>query len=73
VIETSVGRVNQVNGEDLDGKKVIGRHVFPAHEAVVLEPNVRIGFTVILDDFIGHSKTLREVRVAHVALECLGP
>jgi hypothetical protein len=37
------------------------------------DENIRIGFTVILDDVIGSSKSLREARVAHVALKCLGP
>jgi hypothetical protein len=40
---------------------------------VVLQPNAGIDFAIILDDVIGHSKTLRETHVAHVALERLGP
>jgi hypothetical protein len=42
-------------------------------EAVVLQPNARIDFAVILDNIIGRSKTLRETRVTHGAPECLGP
>jgi hypothetical protein len=36
----------------------------------VLQPNTGIAVTVILDDVVGRSKTLRE---AHVAPKCLGP
>jgi hypothetical protein len=54
-------------------KKVIVCPACHTHEAIVFQPNVRIGFTVILDDVIGSSKTLREARVTHVALKCLGP
>jgi hypothetical protein len=39
---------------------------------VVLEPNVGIGLTVILDDVVGHPKMPGEARVVHVAPEHLG-
>jgi hypothetical protein len=39
----------------------------------VLQPNTGIVVTVILDDVVGRSKTLREAHVAHVAPKCLGP
>jgi hypothetical protein len=73
MVEPTSGRVSQVNGEELDDEKVIVRPACPALEAVVLQPNARIGFTVIHDDVIGCSKMLREARVVHIAPKCLGP
>jgi hypothetical protein len=73
VIELSSGRVSQVNGEELDDEKVVILPACPAREAVVLQPNTGIGFAIVLDNVIGHSKTLRETRVAHVAPERPGP
>jgi hypothetical protein len=70
VIKPSSGNVSQVNGDELDDKKVIVHPACPARKVVVLQPNARIGFTVIPDDVLGRSKMLRE---AHVAPECLGP
>jgi hypothetical protein len=70
VIKPSSGHVSQVNGDELDDKKVIVHPAYPARKAVVLQPNARIGFTVIPDDVLGRSKMLRE---AHVAPKRLGP
>jgi hypothetical protein len=65
--------VGQVNGEELDDEKVIVCPACPAREVVVLQPNIGIGFTVILDDVVGHSKMLREACVAHIAPKHHGP
>jgi hypothetical protein len=73
VIEPRSGHVSQVIGEELDDEKVIVHPACPACEAVVLQPNARIGFTIALDDVIGCSKMLREAHVTHVAPECLEP
>jgi hypothetical protein len=73
VIEPSFGRVRQVNGEELEYERVIVCPACPAREAVVLQTNAGIGFTIILDDVIGCSKMLMEACATHVAPERLGP
>jgi hypothetical protein len=73
VIEPSSGRVGQVNGEEQDDEEVIILPAYLAHKAIVLQPNVGIGFAVIFDDDIWHPKMFREACVVHVALELLGP
>jgi hypothetical protein len=54
-------------GEELDDEEVIVCPTCPACEVVVLQPNTRIGFAVILDDVVGRPKTLREARAMHIA------
>jgi hypothetical protein len=49
VIEPSPGCVSQVNGEELDDEKVIIRPSYAACEVVVLQPNIGIGFAIVLD------------------------
>jgi hypothetical protein len=64
VIEPGPGRVSQVNGEELDDEKIV---IYPAREAVVLQPNARICFVIIFDNIIRCLKAFREACVAHVA------
>jgi hypothetical protein len=73
VIEPSSGHVSQVNKEELDDEKVIVRPTGLGREAVVLQPNTGISFTVVLNDVVWHSKMLREACIVHVAPKCLGP
>jgi hypothetical protein len=73
VIEPSSGRFRQVNGEELDDEGIVDHPALPAHEAVVLQPNIGIGFAVVLDDVVGLPKILREACVTHVAPERFRP
>jgi hypothetical protein len=72
VIEPSSGRVDQVDGEEMDDEKVIVHPTHPTREAVVLQPDIGIGLAVILDDVVGRTKTPREARITYVAPECFG-
>jgi hypothetical protein len=72
VIKPSFGHVSQVSGEELDDENRIVRPACPTREAVVLQPNTGIGFTIIIDDVVRRSKTLREAHVAHVSPQRLG-
>jgi hypothetical protein len=73
VIEPRSGCIGQVDGEELNDKQVAICPACPACEVVVLYPDTGISFTVILDDIVGHSKTLGEAHVAHVTPKHLGP
>jgi hypothetical protein len=52
VVEPSLGRVGQVNGEKLDNEEVIVRPSCPACKAVILQSHSRVGFAIILDDVV---------------------
>jgi hypothetical protein len=54
-------------GEELDDEEVIVCPTCPACEVVVLQPNTRIGFAIVLDDVVGRPKMLREARAMHIA------
>jgi hypothetical protein len=41
--------------------------------AVVFQPYIGVGFSIILDDNVGRSKMLQKTRVVHGASECLWP
>jgi hypothetical protein len=73
VIEPSSGCVDQITGEELDDKKVVVRPTLPTREAVVLQPNTGIDLAIVLDNIVGHPKTLREACIAHVAPERFRP
>jgi hypothetical protein len=73
VIEPCSGRVDQVNGEELDDKKVTVRPARPTRKPVVLQPNAGISFAVVFGNVVGRPKTFREARIAHVAPEHFGP
>jgi hypothetical protein len=70
VIEPSSGRVGQVDGEELEDEEIIICPTRPAREAVVLQPDTRIGLAIILDNVVGRTEMPREARIAHVALKC---
>jgi hypothetical protein len=78
-IDQVSGQVNKpcpscvINGEKLDDEEVVIHLTRLAGKAVVLQPNARIGFAVILDDVVWRLKALREAHVSHIALEHLGP
>jgi hypothetical protein len=65
--------VSQVNGEELDDEKDIVHPAHPTSEVVVLQPDTRVHFTIILDNVARHSKALWEASVAHGASECFWP
>jgi hypothetical protein len=67
VIKPSSRCVDQVNGEELDDEKVIIHLACLAREAIVLQPNAGVVFVIVLYDFVGRLKTLRETRVVYVA------
>jgi hypothetical protein len=73
VVELSPGHVDEVNGEKLDDEEVVIRPARPTHEAIVFQPNIRVGFAIILDDVVRHLEMFQETRVAHIAPERLGP
>jgi hypothetical protein len=52
VFEPNPVHVIQVNGEKLDDEQIIIRPACPAHKVVVLQPNARVGFAIILDDVV---------------------
>jgi hypothetical protein len=60
VIEPRPGRVDQVNGEELDDEEVIICPAFPTRNVVILEPTIGIGFAIILDDVVWRPKMFRE-------------
>jgi hypothetical protein len=67
VIKPSLGRISQIDGEELDDEEVIIHPTRPAREAVVAQPDTGIGLAVILDDVVGHTEMPREARITHVA------
>jgi hypothetical protein len=69
MIQPGPDGVSQVNGEELYAKKVIVCLACPASEAVVLQPDVGVSFTVVLDDDARRSEVLWEVSVVHGASE----
>jgi hypothetical protein len=73
VIEPGSRRLGQVNGEELDDKKVNVCPVRPIRKSVVLQPNIGISLAIIHGDVAGRLETFREARVTHVAPERFGP
>jgi hypothetical protein len=57
-MEPGLGRVSQVNGQELDEEEVIIHPVRPTCKAGVLHPNVGVGFAVILDNVVRCPKHL---------------
>jgi hypothetical protein len=73
VIEPGFGHAGQVDGEELNDEQVATHPTCPTCKAVVLWPDTMIGFTVVLDDIVGHPKTFGETRIAYVTPKCIGP
>jgi hypothetical protein len=72
VIDPGPSGVSQLNGKELDDEEVIICPACPAHEAIVLQANARIGFAIIFDDIIWCPKMFRETHAMHATPECLG-
>jgi hypothetical protein len=73
VIESGSRHVHQVNGEELNDKKVIVRPAHSTSKLVVLQPYTRISFAVVFSDVARRPKMFRQTHVVHVAPECFGP
>jgi hypothetical protein len=73
VIELGFGHVIQVNGEELNDRKVIVRPTHPTCKSVVLQPNTGISFAIVFGDVAGRPEMFREACITHVAPERFGP
>jgi hypothetical protein len=58
--------------EELDDEEVIIHPAHNARKAIVLQPNIVVGFAVVLDDVIRRPEELWETCVTHIVPECLG-
>jgi hypothetical protein len=71
MIQPGPGGVSQVDREELDDEELIVRSTHSAREAIVIQPETRVSFSVVLDDVAWRSKMLWEMSIAHGASECL--
>jgi hypothetical protein len=71
MIQLDHGGVGHVDREELDDEEVIVWSTHSAHEAVVLQPDSRVSFAIVLDDVAWCSKMLWEMSIAHDASERL--
>jgi hypothetical protein len=51
----------------LDDEEIVAHSARSAHKAVVLQPDAKVGFAVILDDIAWSSKTPQEMSIVHSA------
>jgi hypothetical protein len=73
VIEPSPDCVSQVNREKLDDEDVVIHPTHPARKAVIFQPNIGVGFAIIIDDVVWLLEIFWETCIMHVAPKHLGP
>jgi hypothetical protein len=49
MIQPDPSRISYIDWEELDGKEIVIRSARSTREAVVLQPDVGVGFVIILD------------------------
>jgi hypothetical protein len=49
MIQPGPSGISYIDWEELDGKEIVIRSARSTHEAVVLQPDVGVGFVIILD------------------------
>jgi hypothetical protein len=50
MIQLGPSRIHQVDRQELDDEEVIVHSARFAHEAIILQPDARVGFAIVLDD-----------------------
>jgi hypothetical protein len=71
MIQPGPVKISQVDGEELDDDEIIVRSALSTREAVVLQPDTRVSFVVVLDDVAQCLKMLWEMSVTYDAFERL--
>jgi hypothetical protein len=72
MVQLGSGGFSQIDREELDDEQII---ICPSHstcEAVILQPNDGVNFTIISDDVAWRPKMSQKMSVAHGAPECVG-
>jgi hypothetical protein len=71
MIQPGPVKIGQVDGKELDDDEIIVRSALSTREAVVLQPDARVSFVVVLDDVAWCLKMLWEMSVTYDASERL--
>jgi hypothetical protein len=69
MVQRDPGRFSQIDREELDDEQIIGCPSRSTCEAIILQPDARVGFGVIFGDVARRWKASWKMRVAHGASE----
>jgi hypothetical protein len=60
-------------GEELDDEEVIVRPTHPACKAIVPQPSVGVGLTIVFDDVAQRPEAFWKACMTHIAYKCFWP